>query len=115
VSNQVCWNITYREVHSKIVASWEKDDFLHDLKTREDVTNIEPPEKIVYPILKPEDRGTETRSSGLAHAWFVGYAPAENSRVVIVVFIEYGQSGGPAAGPVFRDLALKCKELGYLW
>jgi len=114
-SNQVCWTITYREVHAEIVASWEKDDFLQDLKAREDVTDIEPPEKIVYPILKPEDRGTETRSNGLAHAWFIGYAPAENPRVVITIFIEYGQSGGPAAGPVFRDIALKCKELGYLW
>jgi penicillin-binding protein 2 len=67
-----------------------------------------------YPTLRPEDQKDETgRTKDLAHAWFVGYAPANHPRIVTVVFIEYGLAGGSAAGPVFRDIMLKCRELGY--
>ena len=46
----------------------------------------------------------EVDPSGVArHAWFIGYAPAERPRVVIVVFLERG-SGGLHAAPIARTI-----------
>ena len=36
------------------------------------------------------------------HAWFVGFAPAYNPRIVVAVVVEHGGSGGRTAGPVVR-------------
>lgn len=36
------------------------------------------------------------------HAWFSGYAPAENPEIVVVALIENGGHGGAAAAPVVR-------------
>ena len=39
------------------------------------------------------------------HAWFVGYAPADSPRLVLVVFLEEGTgfgSAAPVAGDIFR-------------
>lgn len=38
------------------------------------------------------------------HAWFAGYAPADQPRVAFVVVLEHGGSGGQVAGPVARRL-----------
>jgi penicillin-binding protein 2 len=40
----------------------------------------------------PADEGPWT------HAWFAGYAPAENPQIVLVVFLEKGHGGADAAG-----------------
>ncbi len=67
-----------------------------------------------FPVLKQEDRiDAYGRRRSLAHGWFLGYAPAYRPRIISVVFIEYGISGGHSAGPVFKSIMLKCKELGY--
>lgn len=34
------------------------------------------------------------------HAWFVGYAPAEDPDIVVVTFVEHGGSGGHNAAPI---------------
>jgi penicillin-binding protein 2 len=66
------------------------------------------------PVLRPEDaRDSEGREKHLAHAWIIGYAPADHPRIAAAVFIEYGIAGGNAAGPVLKDLVEKCRELGY--
>lgn len=36
------------------------------------------------------------------HAWFVGFAPAYNPRIVVAAVVEHGGSGGRTAGPVVR-------------
>lgn len=36
------------------------------------------------------------------HAWFVGYAPADNPRIAVCVIAEEAGSGGKAAGPIAR-------------
>ena len=36
------------------------------------------------------------------HAWFVGYAPADNPRVAVAVLVEHGGHGGSFAGPLAR-------------
>lgn len=38
------------------------------------------------------------------HAWFVGFAPAEQPRVVVAVIVEHGGVGGEAAAPLAKDV-----------
>lgn len=38
------------------------------------------------------------------HAWFVGFAPAEDPKIVVCVIVEEGGSGGSAAGPIARKV-----------
>ncbi|MBM4386114.1 MAG: penicillin-binding protein 2 [Deltaproteobacteria bacterium] len=40
----------------------------------------------------------------LDHAWFVGYAPAKNPEIVVVVFIEHGGTGGKISAPATRKI-----------
>jgi penicillin-binding protein 2 len=37
------------------------------------------------------------------HAWFVGYAPAEDPKIVVVALVEHGGGGGANAAPVVRE------------
>lgn len=48
------------------------------------------------------------------HAWFVGFAPAENPEIVVATIIENGGHGGVAAAPVVREVmrAYFAKKLG---
>jgi len=50
--------------------------------------------------------GTAQNPQGKPHAWFVGFAPREMPRIVVVVVIENGGTGGgiaaPIAGMIFR-------------
>lgn len=38
------------------------------------------------------------------HAWFTGYAPAEEPRIVVTVIVEEGGSGGGCAAPIARQM-----------
>lgn len=38
------------------------------------------------------------------HAWFVGYAPADNPQLAVCVIVEEGGSGGRTAAPIARKL-----------
>ena len=59
---------------------------------------------------------TGTAQSGQArtHAWFIGYAPAEDPKVAMVVFLEHGGRGGVAAAAIASKLFGRLKEAGYL-
>ncbi|MGE5557117.1 MAG: penicillin-binding protein 2 [Bacillota bacterium] len=46
--------------------------------------------------------GTAQNSAGPSHGWFVGYAPVENPRILVVVLVEHGGSGSVAAAPIAR-------------
>ena len=51
--------------------------------------------------------GTAENSSGMSHAWFIGYAPAENPKIAIAVVLEEdGSTGGSTAAPLARDLII---------
>lgn len=43
-------------------------------------------------------------SRGQDHAWFAGYAPAGDPRVVVVVLVERGGMGGQVAAPIARRI-----------
>ncbi|MCL5962691.1 MAG: penicillin-binding protein 2 [Chloroflexi bacterium] len=46
--------------------------------------------------------GSAENQSADAHAWFAGYAPADQPEVVIIVMIEGGRAGGEVAAPPAR-------------
>ena len=39
-----------------------------------------------------------------SHAWFTGFAPAEDPKLVVTVLVEEGGSGGREAAPIARAL-----------
>lgn len=43
-------------------------------------------------------------TSGQNHAWFAGYAPADDPEVVVVVLVERGGMGGQVAAPIARRI-----------
>jgi penicillin-binding protein 2 len=45
------------------------------------------------------------------HAWFTGFAPAQNPEIVITVFVEHGGGGGAVAAPIAGDIMKKFFEL----
>ena len=38
------------------------------------------------------------------HAWFVGFGPAEDPRILVVVLAEHAGHGGSAAAPVAQQI-----------
>ncbi|HOI54634.1 MAG TPA: penicillin-binding transpeptidase domain-containing protein [Phycisphaerae bacterium] len=48
------------------------------------------------------------------HAWFVGFAPAENPQIAFSVVFENGGGGGTVAGPVARQIAEAALRLGII-
>lgn len=39
-----------------------------------------------------------------AHAWFIGFAPADDPKIAVCVIVEQGSSGGRVAAPIARQL-----------
>lgn len=48
--------------------------------------------------------GTAENPHGESHAWFIGFAPADNPQVAIAVIVENGGSGGAVAAPIARQV-----------
>ena len=49
--------------------------------------------------------GTAENETDQDHAWFVGYAPAENPQIAVAVLLEYdGGAGGANAAPIARNV-----------
>lgn len=46
--------------------------------------------------------GSAETPRGRPHAWFAGYAPAQDPRIVVVVLVEHGYRGGLSAAPIAR-------------
>ena len=45
------------------------------------------------------------RQKNKEHAWFIGFAPADDPQIAVAVILEYsGSTGGSAAAPIARDL-----------
>ncbi|HEV2296088.1 MAG TPA: penicillin-binding transpeptidase domain-containing protein [Tepidisphaeraceae bacterium] len=62
----------------------------------------------------PWYRGFGEDGKTISHAWFIGYAPAENPRIAFAVMVEYGGSGGFAATGVAKGVIEACVQHGYL-
>jgi penicillin-binding protein 2 len=80
-------------------------------------------------VESPEGTGMLARVEGLSvsgktgtaqvighssHAWFVGYAPSENPKAAIAVFVEGAGYGGEVAAPIAGAIFKKMKQLGML-
>jgi penicillin-binding protein 2 len=48
--------------------------------------------------------GTAEAPPAESHAWFVGYAPADNPQIAVAVVLEHGGEGGAEAAPLFRQV-----------
>ncbi|MFH1454292.1 MAG: penicillin-binding transpeptidase domain-containing protein [Armatimonadota bacterium] len=46
--------------------------------------------------------GTAENPGGIEHAWFIGFAPAEDPEVLVCVIVENGGYGGVTAAPIAR-------------
>lgn len=50
------------------------------------------------------EKDLERWNPNASHAWFAGWAPAENPEIVIVVMVEHGGPGGTVAWPIARQI-----------
>ncbi len=50
-------------------------------------------------------------TAGLYHAWFVGFAPAEDPEIAVSVLVEQGGAGGEVAAPIAGSIFNKYNEL----
>jgi penicillin-binding protein 2 len=64
------------------------------------------PRKEVLELLHGDAQATNRLVGWLQndHAWFVGYAPADEPDITVAVFIEHGGSGGHNAAPIARQV-----------
>lgn len=51
--------------------------------------------------------GSAENPHGKAHAWFVGFAPAQNPKIAVAVVVENAGAGGQNAGPIAREIMLQ--------
>lgn len=55
--------------------------------------------------------GSAENPHGAAHAWFIGFAPADQPKAAVAVLIENGGAGGKVAAPLAQELlALALRE-----
>jgi penicillin-binding protein 2 len=56
------------------------------------------------PIQVAGKTGTAEAPPGNSHAWFVGYAPANQPEIAIAVILEHGGEGSAVSAPLFRRI-----------
>jgi penicillin-binding protein 2 len=59
-------------------------------------------------------QGVGENRQHLAHAWFIGYAPADHPQIAFCVFVDYGGSGGKVAGAIASQVIEACVKHQYL-
>src|SRR5205085_6545211 len=62
----------------------------------------------------PWYRATGRQGDQPHHSWFIGFAPAEDPQIAVAVLVEYGGSGGGAAGSVASKILELCIAHDYL-
>jgi penicillin-binding protein 2 len=62
----------------------------------------------------PWYRGSGNSGTELGHAWFIGFAPANNPKIAFAVLVEYGGAGGKDAGPIASAILDAAVEQEYL-
>ncbi|GMU33356.1 MAG: hypothetical protein AMXMBFR20_12280 [Planctomycetia bacterium] len=74
---------------------------------------IKPKRREIAETWPPKDAGKDEVPT---HAWFTGYAPADNPRIALAIIIEYGGGGGATAGPAAKAVfeELMASPRGYL-
>jgi cell division protein FtsI/penicillin-binding protein 2 len=64
--------------------------------------------------IAPWYRGTGSDQNHISHAWYTAFAPANHPKVAIAAMVQYGGSGGAAAGYVVREVLERLVKHGYL-
>ncbi len=55
--------------------------------------------------------GTAENPSGKTHAWFIGFAPADDPQFAIAVVLEEeGSTGGAVAAPIARNILIEASK-----
>ena len=62
----------------------------------------------------PWYRGSGNSGNELGHAWFIGFAPADNPKIAFAVMVEYGGAGGKDAGPIASAILDAAVEQEYI-
>jgi penicillin-binding protein 2 len=50
------------------------------------------------------DRANEVPEKYREHAWFIAFAPIDNPKIALAVFVEHGEGGSAVAGPIARQI-----------
>lgn len=58
--------------------------------------------------------GTAQNPQGRTHAWFIGFAPYDDAKLCLVVFLEHGGKGGVEPAGIARGIFEEAKRIGYL-
>ena len=67
-----------------------------------------------HPTDTPWYRGFGPEGTNVNHAWFMGFAPADDPQVAFAVMVEFGGSGGQTAGRIARKILTACIEHGHI-
>ncbi len=57
-----------------------------------------------FPIKTAGKTGTAEFGTNKTHAWYSGYAPADNPQIAVTVLVEGGGEGSSVAAPVFKEI-----------
>ena len=55
-------------------------------------------------VIEQKTAGGKLSATTQDHAWFVGYAPADDPKIAVAVVVEHGGHGGAAAAPVAKKV-----------
>jgi penicillin-binding protein 2 len=58
--------------------------------------------------------GTAQNPQGRTHAWFTGFAPFDDAKVCVVVFLEHGGKGGLEPSEIAKEIFEEARRRGYL-
>lgn len=58
--------------------------------------------------------GTAQNPQGRTHAWFSGFAPYNDPKICVVVFLEHGGKGGLEPADIAKNIFEEAKNKGYL-
>ena len=86
---------------------------VHDDKGKE-IRKVREPATIDHPTATPWYRGWNADGKALNHAWFIGFAPANDPQVAFAVLVQYGGSGGHTAAETAKKALIACVEHGYI-
>jgi peptidoglycan glycosyltransferase len=67
--------------------------------------------KVSKVLVAGKTGSAEVGDNKKSHAWFVGFAPADNPRIAIAVMIENGGSGGSTAAPIASKVLRKALNI----
>jgi cell division protein FtsI/penicillin-binding protein 2 len=65
-------------------------------------------------VLVAGKTGTAENAHGRTHAWFAGFAPFDDPKICVVVFLEHGGKGGLGAADIARGVFDEARKKGYL-